>query len=285
MALHARVWRTNLSNARTEYLPCPKAGGSNFSHWLEHYQRFVDAVPMSKLGVAMNFRHCDHRLMQSSTERGTWNCEPAGIAKRLHQMLSDGVSELAIFSLAEDAPCNLDLQSPSCGCSNLWFQAAKAFMKAADENGAAPPTLVPAAAMAPFNDSFARVDGALGNGWVEGWAATNNYSKLGIFNNAVTVVDPTIRKGKYPPPGNNSAMGGCPQFISGRDLPGYRLHVARDRCDSSYRQHPLVRAVVVPPPQRGRTAASRHARYAELRHWHLAVRSVRQAGALHWYDW
>ena len=75
----------------------------------------------------------------------------------------------------------------------------------------------------PFSDSFARVDGALGNGWVEGWAATHNFSQLGVFRNAAVVVGPTVRKGKYPPPGNNSAMGGCPTLSAGEIFPGIGL--------------------------------------------------------------
>ena len=53
-----------------------------------------------------------------------------------------------------------------------------------------------------FNDSFSRPDGSLGNEWVEGWAATGNYSRLGLHSGAVAMVDPTIRNGTYPPPCN-----------------------------------------------------------------------------------
>ena len=76
----------------------------------------------------------------------------------------------------------------------------------------------------PFSDSFHRPAGTLNNGWSEGWAATGNYSKLGIFDSAVVVVGPTIiRKGKYPPPGTTTPgtePSGCAELSAGEIFPG-----------------------------------------------------------------
>jgi hypothetical protein len=61
----------------------------------------------------------------------------------------------------------------------------------------------------PFSDPFRRADGALGNGWTEGWAATGNFSQLGLHDGAVTMIGPTIRNGTYPPP-CNATSGSIP---------------------------------------------------------------------------
>ena len=61
----------------------------------------------------------------------------------------------------------------------------------------------------PFSDSFRRPNGALANGWIEGWAATGNFSQLGLHGGAVTMIGPTIRNGTYPPP-CNSTSGSIP---------------------------------------------------------------------------
>jgi hypothetical protein len=71
-------------------------------------------------------------------------------------------------------------------------------------------------ALLTFIDTFNRVDGVLNNGWAEGWAATKNFSKIGIFSNAVAVVAPTIRNGTYPPPGNDT----CSAMVPGEMLAG-----------------------------------------------------------------
>lgn len=71
-------------------------------------------------------------------------------------------------------------------------------------------------ALLPFSDSFERANGALNNGWVEGWSATKNYSKLGIFSHAAAMDAPTIRNGTYPPPGNDS----CSVIVPGEMLAG-----------------------------------------------------------------
>lgn len=65
-------------------------------------------------------------------------------------------------------------------------------------------TAAPAPPQLAFRDSFGRPDGTLGNGWVEGWAATGNYSELGLHSGAVAMVGPTIRNGTYPPPCNTT---------------------------------------------------------------------------------
>lgn len=72
----------------------------------------------------------------------------------------------------------------------------------------------------PFSDTFDRVDGPLSDGWMEGSAIGHNYSKLGIYGKAVSMVGPMIRKGKYPLPGNKSATGGCYQVTAGEIYPG-----------------------------------------------------------------
>ena len=112
-AIKCRLWGTGT-------LPACATSGTNFSHWLEHYRNFICAAPLAKAGVAM----------KGSTGRGTWNCEPAGIAARLRQLQADQVPELAIFSLLENpvSGCNLSSVSPKCGCSSRWFDAAKAFL-------------------------------------------------------------------------------------------------------------------------------------------------------------
>ena len=59
----------------------------------------------------------------------------------------------------------------------------------------------PAAAVPlPFHDGFDRPDGRLGESWTEGYAATGNYSCLGIHNHAAAMVAPTIRNGTYAAP-------------------------------------------------------------------------------------
>jgi hypothetical protein len=98
--------------------PCPSTGGSNFSHWLEHYDRFVRAAPVTKMGVGM----------KASTGRGIWNCNKTGIAQKLRQLRADKVPELAIFELKTTPPCDLSVASPECGCSDMWFEAARAFL-------------------------------------------------------------------------------------------------------------------------------------------------------------
>ena len=113
-AIKCRLWGT------TALPTCAATGGTNFSHWLEHYRNFVCAAPLAKAGVGM----------KASTGRGTWNCEPPGIAERLRQLQADKIPELAIFSLSESPPAGCDLSSisPECGCSSLWFEAARAFL-------------------------------------------------------------------------------------------------------------------------------------------------------------
>ena len=78
-------------------------------------------------------------------------------------------------------------------------------------------TTTTAAVVHQFTDAFDRADGELGNGWVEGWAATGNYSQLGISGDAVAVIAPTIRNGTYPPAGNTtcSAIGVPGEILAG----------------------------------------------------------------------
>ena len=159
------------------------------------------------------FEYCHNT---TGTRHQVWHEDPRAVRAKAQFAFDVGMRGVAywrgnaIYGI-NDAQ-GTDINGTDSADAKAMWHAAAAAAAANDEGGygglgfhrVKHDDLVAESALLPFSDAFNRADGALNNGWVEGWAATKNYSKLGIFNHAVAVVAPTIRNGTYPPPSNDT---------------------------------------------------------------------------------
>jgi len=65
--------------------------------------------------------------MLASTERGDWNCEPAGMAERVARLLADNTTELGLFALEPAAGTRMGSRK-GVSCIDAWFPYARAFI-------------------------------------------------------------------------------------------------------------------------------------------------------------
>jgi hypothetical protein len=102
-----------------------RTGETNFSGWLHHYRSAAVNPNISRAEVGVG--------VLASTLRGDWNCDVGAMAKRLEQLATDHVPELAIFMLKTSSACNtwstppprnID-GDPICPCTEAWIPFAR----------------------------------------------------------------------------------------------------------------------------------------------------------------
>ena len=173
--------------------------------------------------------------------------------KRMIADVTAGAVKLSLRYATDTVVLHVSPEAASCAPTELWHPAALR-LKTDDIE---------------FFDCFTRSDGELGNGWSEGFATTGNYSKLGIWNNSVTMVGPTMDR-----PGGAAL----------RPHRRCKLRLARFADGIYHCSGQVVGHVAEPAPHRGRSAAPYHARHAGIRRRHLALVSVRCSMPFHRHD-
>lgn len=99
--------------------------GKSFEEWLTNYHSVIGCFTKScgELDSTSQIPAKMAPAMLASTERGDWNCEPAGMGQRVAQLLSDNATEMALFVLS---PQNVVSNS---SCIKSWFPYARDFIE------------------------------------------------------------------------------------------------------------------------------------------------------------